>query len=100
MSPNESLAFAVGLRGSLPPGWGWLTWEGYDGRLHLVIEESRPPLPPGWLIWLARDLLGGGMLRGAVTFGPDDSPQDVEARVWVVLAHLRAQEARLAARWN
>jgi len=100
MIPAEALKFAADFRPNLPDGWGYLVWLDDDGVKSLIVTETEPPMPDGWMIWISRTLLGGRILNGAVMFGSDDRPQDVEARAWVVLGLLRAHERLDAARWN
>lgn len=99
MTPRDGLKFAVGFGENLTDGWGFLTVR--DGEtVGVVINETPPELPRGWMIWLAKQLQGGRILKGAVLFGPDDTPEEVERRAWLVLAALRRHELSDQARWN
>lgn len=81
-------------------GWGFLTMQPDGGPVGLVIDETEPPLPPGWMLWLAKDIPGGRILRGAVFFSLQDTPEDVERRAWLVLSALRRTEMSDRAAWN
>jgi hypothetical protein len=100
VAPDDALAFVCDLQKRLPDGWGFISFEDDEGVSNLVVTETEPPLPAGWLVWLAKNLLGGRILKGAVYFKDDDRPEDVESRAWVVLELLKQQERRDAARWN
>jgi len=100
MTPVGVLQFAADFRPNLPDTWGFLVWVDDDGVSNLIVSKTEPPMPPGWMIWLAKKIAGGRTLKGGVLFSEDDTPQDVEARAWVVLGVLRGQETRDAAKWN
>lgn len=100
MLPGEAVAFAQRFMEDLPEGWGFLCFEDDYGQVSLSITENEPPLPSGWMIWLSKRMLGGGILKGGVIFSEKDEPKDVEARAWIVLGLLRGRETRVAARWN
>jgi hypothetical protein len=100
LTPEEAIEFAKRFRVDLPGDWGFLCFEDDDGQNHLILTETEPPAPTGWMMWLGKRLAGGEVLRGAVFFRSTDEPRDVEARAWVVLGLLLGREGIAAARWN
>lgn len=96
MTTDDATVFAREMAPELPSGWGWLTYQPEVGPLLLVVEE----IPDGWMVWLAKAIAGGRILKGSVKFGARDSREDFEMRAWLVLGLLRRQELVDAARWN
>lgn len=94
MTPENVSEFVGGLH--LPDGWGILCRE-EGGEQRIVISEASPDL---WLLWIAKRIVGGRILKGGVSFRPEDTPREVEARAWVALRELRIRELRDAAEWN
>lgn len=100
MSPEDALEFAVGFQAELSDGWGFLAVQGDDGIPSLIVSEAVPPFPAGWVIWLAKPISGGRILKGGVYFTDDDGPERVERRAWMVLELLRHAEVGERALWN
>lgn len=98
MTPEEALAFAVSFVQYLPAGWGFSAEAGHDGIDALILTEIETGGP--WMVWLSKGLIGGRTLRGGVLISQKDTPQDVEARAWIVLGRLQVLERQDAAGWN
>lgn len=101
MTPQEALRFAESFALELPDGWGFLAEaQDFDGAAALVLTETPPALPVGWILWLSKRITGGRILKAGVFFSEDDTPQDVEAKAWAILGRLQITERQDAARWN
>lgn len=103
MTDAEILAFTHRLERTLPPGYGFvcMTDEATEEEgPALMVQETGPPFPPGKLIWIAKRLIGGRILKGALLIAPEQDPAELEARAYVVVAVLDGYARRHAAQFN
>ncbi len=99
LAPEDALVFVRTFQKQLPPGWGFLSFEDDDGVPNLILSETIPPMPAGWMLWIAKPI-GSGILKGGVYFTEKDRPEDVEARAWIILGLLELRLRSEAATWN
>ncbi len=101
MTDDELIAFTDSILPELPDGYGfWCVRADSDDSVALLVEDTEPPMPPGKLLWIARELAGGRIIKGALLVAPDQDPAELRTRALVVVGVLELQVRRDAHRFN
>lgn len=100
LNPDELLDVTRVIREVLPKEWGFYCVR-VDGVEEPQMLFTRPPEPLGGsFIWIARELIGGTVLKGAIHVPDVITPDELRLRALAVVSVLEIKARQHAARFN